>query len=82
LFTFLQASPVTNPSRSSTPGPTSEMTTESTAADETLLRQFATALVDIRAMTSQVLKLWREEISDLLPDTSTEDNMEEAVLEG
>jgi hypothetical protein len=58
------------------------MTTESTAADETLLRQFATALVDIRAMTSQVLKLWREEISDLLPDTSTEDNMEEAVLEG
>lgn len=58
------------------------MTTESTVADETLLRQFATALVDIQAMTSRVLKLWREEISGLLPDTSTEDNVEEAVLEG
>jgi len=33
-------------------------------------------------MTSRVLNLWREEISGLLPDTSTEDNAEEAVLEG
>jgi hypothetical protein len=57
-----------------------EATIESTAADEILLRQFATALVDIRAMTNQVLQLWREEISMMLPDMSIEDDTE--VLEG
>ncbi|KAG2146390.1 oligomeric golgi complex component, COG2-domain-containing protein [Suillus bovinus] len=61
-----KASAIVNPSRSSTPGLTPEVTIESTAADEILLRQFATALVDIRAMTSQVLHLWREEISEML----------------
>ncbi|KAG0704468.1 oligomeric golgi complex component, COG2-domain-containing protein [Suillus ampliporus] len=77
-----KASAIVNPPRSSTPGPTPEATsTESMTADEILLRQFATALVDIRAMTSQVLHLWREEISMMLPDTSTEDDGEEAVLE-
>lgn len=72
---------VANPPRSSTPGFTPEATIESTAADEILLRQFATALVDIRAMTSQVLQLWREEISMMLPDTSIEDDTAEEVLE-
>ncbi|KAG2148603.1 oligomeric golgi complex component, COG2-domain-containing protein [Suillus cothurnatus] len=72
---------IANPPRSSTPGLTSETTIESTAADEILLRQFATALVDIRAMTSQVLQLWREEISMMLPDTSIEDDTTEEVLE-
>lgn len=65
---------IANPPRPSTPGVTQEATIESTAADEILLRQFATALVDIRAMTSQVLQLWREEIIMMLPNTSTEDN--------
>ncbi|KAG1816061.1 COG complex component [Suillus subaureus] len=72
---------VANPPRSSTPGLTPEATIESTAADEILLRQFATALVDIRAMMSQVLQLWREEISMMLPDTSIEDDTAEEVLE-
>lgn len=76
-----KASSIANISRSSTPGLTQEATTESTAADEILLRQFATALVDIRAMTSQVLQLWREEISKMLPDTSIEDDTAEEVLE-
>jgi hypothetical protein len=76
-----QISAIANPPRSSTPGLTSETTIESTAADEILLRQFATALVDIRAMTSQVLQLWREEISMMLPDTSIEDDTTEEVLE-
>ncbi|OAX39994.1 COG complex component [Rhizopogon vinicolor AM-OR11-026] len=70
-----------NPARSSTPGPAPEATYESTAVDEILLRQFATALVDIRTMISRVSNLWREEIIGLLPDTSTEDSVEEAVLE-
>ncbi|KAG1717692.1 uncharacterized protein EDB91DRAFT_1259420 [Suillus paluster] len=73
-------SAIVNHPRSSTPGPTPEATTiENTAADEILLRQFATALVDIRAMINQVLHLWREEISMMLPDTSTEDNAEEVL---
>lgn len=76
-----KTSSIANVSRSSTPGLTQEATTESTAADEILLRQFATALVDIRAMTSQVLQLWREEISKMLPDTSIEDDIAEEVLE-
>lgn len=80
-ITHEKTSAIVNPPRSSTPGLTPEATIESTAADEILLRQFATALVDIRAMTSQVLQLWREEISMMLPDMSTEDNTEDAVLE-
>lgn len=76
-----KTSAITNPPRSSTPGLTPEATIESTAADEILLRQFATALVDIRAMTNQVLQLWREEISMMLPDTSTEYDTAEKVLE-
>ncbi|KAG2074600.1 COG complex component [Suillus decipiens] len=74
-------SAIANPPRSSTPGVTQEATIESTAADEILLRQFATALVDIRAMKSQVLQLWREEIIMILPNTSTEDDTAEEVLE-
>ncbi|KAG2055478.1 COG complex component [Suillus hirtellus] len=74
-------SAIVNSPRSSTPGLTPEVTTESTAADEILLRQFATALVDIRAMTSQVLQLWREEISMMLPDMSIEDDTTEEMLE-
>lgn len=70
---------IANPPRPSTPGVTQEATIESTAADEILLRQFATALVDIRAMTSQVLQLWREEIIMMLPNTSTEDNTAEVL---
>lgn len=76
-----KTSAIANIPRSSTPGLTPEATTESTAADEILLRQCATALVDIRAMTSQVLQLWREEISIMLPDTSIEDDTAEEVLE-
>ncbi|KAG1777689.1 oligomeric golgi complex component, COG2-domain-containing protein [Suillus placidus] len=76
-----KTSAITNPPRSSTPGLTPEATIESTAADEILLRQFATALVDIRAITSQVLQLWKEEISMMLPGTSIEDDTAEEVLE-
>ncbi|KAI8993989.1 COG complex component [Trametes punicea] len=56
--------------RASTPVPTEAASAESIAADEALLQQFATAITDIRAMETQVTKLWREEISSLLPTTS------------
>jgi hypothetical protein len=56
-----------NSPRPSTPLPVPEATAESTAADATLLRQFAAAVVDIRAMESQVMTLWQEEVGMMLP---------------
>ncbi|KAF8844393.1 COG complex component [Paxillus ammoniavirescens] len=58
-------------SRSSTPQAVSEPPPENSAADDILLKQYAIVLVDIKAMTSQVLALWREEISMVLPELTT-----------
>ncbi|OSD06996.1 COG complex component [Trametes coccinea BRFM310] len=55
--------------RASTPVPTEAASAESIAADEALLQQFATAITDIRAVETQVTKLWREQISALLPSS-------------
>ncbi|KAH9892690.1 COG complex component [Cubamyces lactineus] len=57
--------------RASTPVPTEAASAESIAADEALLQQFATAITDIKAMEMQVMKLWREELSAVLPDGAT-----------
>jgi hypothetical protein len=43
---------------------------ESTAADDAILRQYTAAIVDIRAMRVNVLTLWRDEVSMMLPDMS------------
>lgn len=48
--------------------PTEAASAESIAADEALLQQFATAVTDIRAVEAQITKLWREELSAMLPD--------------
>ncbi|KAI0335101.1 COG complex component [Cubamyces sp. BRFM 1775] len=58
--------------RASTPVPTEAASAESIAADEALLQQFATAITDIKAMETQVMKLWREELSAVLPDNTNE----------
>ncbi|OBZ70879.1 Conserved oligomeric Golgi complex subunit 2 [Grifola frondosa] len=58
-------------SRASTPIPTEAVSTESTAADELLLQQFATAITDIQAIQEQVWRLWREELSMMLPETAS-----------
>lgn len=56
---------------------------ESIAADETLLVTCAIALTDIKAMESQIWKLWQEQLSMMLPDTSEiEDEEPQASLEG
>ncbi|KAI0688177.1 COG complex component [Cytidiella melzeri] len=47
---------------------------DSIAADEATLVQLAIAITDIIAMDVQVLKLWREELSLMLPDVSETDN--------
>ncbi|KII92438.1 hypothetical protein PLICRDRAFT_172529 [Plicaturopsis crispa FD-325 SS-3] len=70
LLTSEKASTSPSISRAATPAPPSEATSaENTAADDTSIRQCAAAIVDIRAMESHVLALWREEISVVLPET-------------
>ncbi|KIK99406.1 hypothetical protein PAXRUDRAFT_822754 [Paxillus rubicundulus Ve08.2h10] len=66
-----KANPSTDKSRSSAPQAVPEAPPENNAADDVLLKQYGTVLVDIKAMTSQVLALWREEISTVLPELTT-----------
>ena len=56
--------------RASTPVPiaTEPSSAENTAADDATLRQYAAAIVDIKAMRTNVLTIWREEISMMLPE--------------
>ncbi|GJE92723.1 COG complex component [Phanerochaete sordida] len=53
---------------------------ESVAADDALLVQLATVLTDIKAMESQVWKLWREELSAMLPDLSEANSATDASV--
>ncbi|KAI9569693.1 oligomeric golgi complex component, COG2-domain-containing protein [Boletus coccyginus] len=61
-------------SRSSTPQASSEAVPENNAIED-LLKQYAIILVDIKAMTRQVLVLWRDEISSALPDLAPSQHM-------
>ncbi|PIL35979.1 hypothetical protein GSI_01639 [Ganoderma sinense ZZ0214-1] len=56
--------------RSPTPVPTETVSAETIAADDALLQQFATAITDMKALESQVMKLWREELIAMLPDST------------
>ncbi|THH20409.1 hypothetical protein EW146_g922 [Bondarzewia mesenterica] len=57
--------------RASTPNPPTESSlVENAAVDDALLRQCAAAVNDIKAMQSETLTLWHEEISMMLPDMS------------
>ncbi|KAH9839219.1 oligomeric golgi complex component, COG2-domain-containing protein [Rhodofomes roseus] len=74
-------------SRAATPNlPTEAASPEAAAADEQSLHQFSTAVIDIRAMKSQVLKIWRGELCIMLPevdsgesDPSPEDALRQAL---
>lgn len=74
-------------SRAATPNlPQEAASPEAAAADEQSLYQFSTAIIDIRALESQVWKLWREELSIMLPevdtgegDPSSEDGLRQAL---
>ncbi|KAJ7497349.1 COG complex component [Mycena latifolia] len=65
--------------RSSTP--VDSPSTESVAADDDILRQYATIILDVRAMHMSVLTLWQEEISMMLPDAAGEEraNIEDTL---
>lgn len=70
-------------SRTGTPTiPTEAAPPESVAADEALVAQLAIAITDIKAMEGQMWKLWREELSMMLPDTSAVSDGESESLEG
>ncbi|KAF8513135.1 COG complex component [Hysterangium stoloniferum] len=59
--------------RSSTPIPHSEQSTETTAADDSLLNRCGTLIFDIKQMQKKVLELWNVEISVILPDVAKDD---------
>ncbi|KAJ7084431.1 COG complex component [Mycena belliarum] len=48
---------------------------ESVAADDTILRQYATIIQDVRALHMSILTLWQEEISMMLPDAAGEERV-------
>ncbi|KAJ7703146.1 oligomeric golgi complex component, COG2-domain-containing protein [Mycena rosella] len=54
---------------------------ESVAADDAIIRQYATIIVDVRAMHMNVLTFWQEEISIMLPDAAGEEraNIEDTL---
>ncbi|TFK54447.1 COG complex component [Heliocybe sulcata] len=64
--------------RASTPVPQGAETTssEANAKDEELLRQLGTAITDIKTMQEQMMKIWREEISVMLPDMADVEGQE------
>nr|GAT56084.1 conserved oligomeric Golgi complex subunit 2-like [Mycena chlorophos] len=63
--------------------PTDRQTAESAAADDAILKQYASIIVDARAMSVNVEALWREEISLMLPEASAEERVanEETLLQ-
>ncbi|KAF8973230.1 COG complex component [Flammula alnicola] len=73
-----------NPPRASTPGGDIP-SAETTAADDASLRYYAAAIIDIKIMETNVLTLWRQVISMMMPDTSddeefqTEDALRESI---
>ena len=73
-----------NIARSSTPTnvPAEAATPESIATDEALLVVCATALTDIKAIETQMWKLWRDELRMMLPDTLAYEEEEQIDLEG
>ncbi|KAF8210325.1 COG complex component [Mycena galopus ATCC 62051] len=54
---------------------------ESVAADDSILRQYATIILDVRSMHMNVLTLWEEEITVMLPEAAAEErvNTEDAL---
>ena len=62
-----------NATRSATPVSSVGASADKIATDDALLRQYSAALVDIRAMETNALRLWRQVIGMMMPDTDEED---------
>jgi len=62
-------------SRSSTPAPQADgSSSESTTADDTLLRQYAAVIADVKLLESQTWVLWRDEVGPMLGSLFVEDD--------
>lgn len=56
-------------SRAATPAlPAEAASPEAAAADEQALQQFSTAIIDIRALETEMWTIWHEELSIMLPE--------------
>jgi conserved oligomeric Golgi complex subunit 2 len=56
---------------------------EVSVVEKARLRDFASAITDIRAMEAQMRTLWRQEVSMMVPELSDEEGSEsELSLEG
>lgn len=53
-----------------------EASSENNAADDLLLKQYSTVLIDIKVMHDQVLTLWWEQINAALPEPITPEDMD------
>lgn len=50
------------------------MSAETFDVDNALLKQFATAIVDILAVEGQMMMIWNEELSIMLPESPESDD--------
>jgi hypothetical protein len=62
-----------NPTRAGTPAASETPLGESIAADDALLRQYAAVIIDIKSIETNTMRLWRQVISMMLPDTADDD---------
>jgi hypothetical protein len=63
-------------SRSSTPTPQAEgSSSESAGVDDTLLRQCAAVIADVKLLESKTWVLWREEISPMIGSLFVEEDV-------
>jgi hypothetical protein len=70
----------TTMSRSSTPGPSADApSAENTAAEDLLLPQFTAAIIDIRIMENNVLRLWDQVIGMMMPNTNEDNRQTEGL---
>ena len=68
-----------NSTRAGTPVPETPLA-ESIAAEDVLLRQYAAAIADIKSMETNVMRLWRQVISMMLPDIADDELQAEGWL--
>ncbi|KAJ7251478.1 oligomeric golgi complex component, COG2-domain-containing protein [Mycena haematopus] len=75
------ADKVTTTSISRSATPVDAPSADNVAVDDSILRQYATIILDVRSMHMNVLTLWEEEISVMLPEAAAEEqaNTEDTI---
>lgn len=73
LFNHEQSTPSQNHTRGTHPP---DPATDTTASDDVLLQRCSAAIIDIKAMETNVRILWRQTISIIIPDASIEESLQ------